>query len=365
MDYHSGMRPTMNDTPRVLMILTKDRRDCVDISLQLHERGGSFEVFNRVVFLLNDVTAQHMRFIDRWIARHPHVSCDKILGDGTRPQGIAAMQNRCIERYPGGFYAKTDEDVFVPGGWARMMWEAYEANRHREDLALITPLLPNNSYGLYVLLNVFYPELLDEHRRLFGTSPTPDRCSPTWHNPRIAHWATTRFLDLEQVNREQRERLERVAARRPAASGLPQQTGAISPGVADDVSITLPYTEFTLRAGAYHPFSIPFSIGCIGYDYRHWKNMGGIPWNDEPGWCQWIEENRQTCILDCRQIALHYTFFVQQRWLDRSPLIEDIRKANLADTVRLSDRAHLHRAARIVNQSLLLARERLKKTAAK
>jgi hypothetical protein len=61
--------------------------------------------------------------------------------------------------------------------------------------------------------------------------------------------------------------------------------------------------------------------------------MGGIPSTDEPGWCQWIEENGHVNVLDCAQIVLHYSFFVQQEWLDRTTLLEDIRRANLPDTV--------------------------------
>jgi len=307
---------------KILMILTKDRRDCVDISLHLHERGGSFDVFDHVVFLLNDVTKRHMRYIDDWIERHPNVSCDKIIGDGTRPQGISDMQNRCIAKYPDCFYTKTDEDVFTPPGWARMMVEAYETHRDRDDLALITPLLPNNSYGLYILLNHYYPEYLQEHRKRFNRDPEPQRVSPTWNNPSIAEWATRTFIDLTKANQEQQTRL----ARR-----IPEHR--------------TPNTEHP-----YHLFSIPFSIGCIGYDYRHVQKMGGIPWNDEPGWCKWIEDNNQTNVLDCRQIALHYTFFVQQEWLDRSTLLEDIRATNLPDTVTLSDSLHIHRLYRITRQ---------------
>ena len=330
------------------MILTKDRRDCVDMNLLLHERGGSFDVFDHVVLLLNDVTKRHMRFIDSFIERHPKLSCDKIIGDGSRPRGISDMQNRCIEKYPGCFYAKTDEDVFIQPGWARMMWEAYEVHKDRDDLALITPLLPNNSYGLYILLNQFYPEYLEEHRRLFNRDPEPERASFTWNSPHVAEWATRKFINMAEANEEQRRRLKsEVGGQR---SELQSQTSDLGPR-----------TSIPQPATSYHLFSIPFSIGCIGYDYRHWKKMGGIPWNDEPGWCQWIEDNKQVNVLDCRQIALHYTFFVQQEWLDRSSLIEDIRTVNLPDTMGLADRLHLNRAIRITHQIPAIIRRRLTK----
>ena len=348
---------------KILMVLTKERRDCVDISLTLHERGGSFEVFDHVVFLLNDVTPDHMRYIDAWIERHPEIACDKIIGDGTRPQGIADMQNRCIAEYPGCFYAKTDEDVFPPPGWARMMWEAYEAHRERDDLALITPLLPNNSCGLHILLNHFYPEYLEEHRQRFGQDPEPQRVSPTWHSPFIAEWATRKFLNLAEANAEQARRLEDRGRRtedKGHTSDLRLQTSDFRPQSSD----LRPQTSDFRSPAPYHHFRIPFSIGCIAYDYRHVERMGGIPWNDEPGWCQWIEDNNQVNVLDCRQIALHYTFFVQQEWLDRTALLEDIRTSNLPDTVSRADRLQLHRACRITSQIPAVLKRRFGKRSA-
>ena len=336
---------------KVLMILTKDRRDCVDMNLLLHERGGSFEVFDRVVFLLNAVTPVHMRFIDSFIERHPKLTCDKIIGDGTRPKGISDMQNRCIEKYPDSFYVKTDEDVFVPDGWARMMVEAYEAHQNREDLALITPLLPNNAYCLHVLLNHFYPELLEEHRQRFGCLPSIEPTGLTWRSPYVGEWASRKFLNLAEANEEQKKRLETLDHRPQTAGHKPKTTDIhyFTPGGENQELAGLKSQVSGLKS-PYHYFNQYFSIGCIGYDYRHWKKMGGIPWNDEPGWCKWIEDHHQTNVLDCRQIALHYTFFVQQEWLDRSTLIEDIRLTNLADTVTLADRLHLHRARRITRQ---------------
>ena len=156
-------------------------------------------------------------------------------------------------------------------------------------------------------------------------------------------------MDLAKSNEEQRRRLEAKDNGRKTM---------------DDVDLS-PIDHWPSSIAhrpspsPYHLFTIPFSIGSIGYDYRHWKKMGGIPWNDEPGWCQWIEEHKQVNVLDCRQIALHYTFFVQQEWLDRSTLLEDIRAINLPDTVSLAERLHLHRAMRITRQIPSILRRRL------
>lgn len=279
------------------MILTNARRDCAQLTLDMLVASGSLSVFNHVVFLLNGVSPAHTRFVDGFIKAHPGVSFDKILGSGIRPDGISEMQNECIRKYPDSLYMKVDEDVFVPHGWAHRMVEAYEANRHRDNLALITPLLPNNSWGLFTLCHTFYPHLLAEYRERFNGEPEPERAGRTWINPHIAEWATRSFLNLKESNARHSQLM--------AEKQLPR----------------------------YVAFSRPFSIGCIAYDYRHVERMGGVPLTDEPGWCDWVEKNNQTHILDCSQIALHYSFFVQQEWLDRSSLLEDIRAANLPDTI--------------------------------
>lgn len=308
------------------MVLTNARLDCVRIALDLLFRHGEHRVFDHIVFLLNKVSDRHMEGVDAYVRAHPEVAWDKVLGDGTRPAGIVAMQNECVRRYPDSLYMKIDEDVFVGAGWARRMVEAYEAYRDRDHLGLISPLIPNNSIGLHTLLHRFYPDQLAEHRRLFGRDPSPERVSFTWHSPRVAEWATRLFLDIEAANAEQRKRL--------AATGQPR------------------FFEF--------PFG--FSIGCIAYDHRLWQKMGGIPPTDEPGWCQWIEEHGHVNVLDCSQLVLHYSFFVQQEWLDRTSLIEDIRRVNLPGTQsRLA--SLLARAARLARQVPAIIRRRVSRPA--
>jgi hypothetical protein len=311
------------------MVLTNSRLDCVRLALDLIFHYGENKAFDKIVFLLNAVSDRHMRGIDAYIQAHPEVSWDKVIGNGTRPQGIADMQNRCIERYPDSLYMKIDEDVFVPRGWAARMIETYETYQSRNDLGLISPLIPNNAMGLHTLLTRFYPEHLEAHRRIFQRDPDPERASFTWHNPYVAQWATRLFIDLDRANAEQRARL--------ASSG----------------------------AARFLEFSRPFSIGCICYDYALWKKMGGIPPTDEPGWCKWIEENGHINVLDCSQIALHYSFFVQQEWLDRSNLVEDLRIANLPDTTsgKTMMDYHMPRACRVIRQIPGILRRRLLKNA--
>ncbi len=310
---------------KILMILTNARRDCAQLTLDMLARSDSLPVFDRVVFLLNGPSPAHIRFVDRFISAHPDVKFDKILGPGTRPDGISQIQNECIRKYPGALYMKVDEDVFVPRGWAQRMVEAYEENKHRDNLALITPLLPNNSLGLHSLCTMFYPELLGQYQARFGGDPSPERAGPTWINPSIAEWATRAFLNLDVSNARHADLLAKANSPR------------------------------------YVPFSRPFSIGCIAYDYRHIERMGGVPRTDEPGWCDWVQENGQTHILDCSQIVLHYSFFVQQEWLDRTSLLEDLRAANLPGRQGYLQRTGA-RARRIAKQIPSAIRRRMAKS---
>ena len=231
------------------------------------------------------------------MAARPQVKWDCVVGDGTRPGGICFVQNECIRRYPNSVYVKVDEDVFVPRGWAERMLETYERFADREDLALITPLIPNNAFGLHRLLNVFYSEKLGEFEKKFGAKPSDAPKGPTWQSPSIAEWASRQFLHIDAANEEQRKRL--------VDSGQSR----------------------------WHEFCQYFSIGCICYDYAHVQRMGGsLPPRDEPDWCAWFETHKQVCVLDQSLMVLHYSFFVQQEWLDRSSLLEDIRSVNLPDT---------------------------------
>ena len=307
---------------KILMVLTHDRLDCLKLCLEMHARAESFGAFDRTVLLFNGVTARHRRMAEAFMRRQTGVEWDAIEGDGTRPGGIFHVQNECVHRYPESVYMKTDDDVFVPRGWAERMVETYDAHAHRKDLALITPLIPNNAFGLHRLLNEFYPEKLPEFERKFGAPPSDEPKGTTWHSPYIAEWATRQFLDVDAANKELRRRVATRGEKR------------------------------------WHEFCRYFSIGCICYDWAHVQRMGGaLPANDEPGWCAWFEKNRQTCILDQELLVLHYSFFVQQDWLDRTSLLEDIRRTNLPGTLGCGSR--LLPAWRLAKQLPRIVRRRL------
>ncbi len=304
------------------MILTHDRLDCLRLCLEMLEKARAFAQFDKVVLLLNGVPPRLRRFVERFMKARPAVGWDIVEGDGTRPHGLCAAQNECIRRYPDSIYVKVDEDIFVPDGWAERILETYERYKDRPDLALITTLIPNNAFGLYRILNEFYPEKLPEFQQRFGAPPSIEAKGPTWQRPDIAEWATRLFLDADAANEEHRKRL--------AASGKPR----------------------------WHEFCRYFSIGCICYDYAHIQRMGGaIPPRDEPDWCAWFEANRQVCVVDQSMIVLHYAFFVQQDWLDRSSLLEDIRAVNLPGTQPWY--AALTRAWRISQQLPRIVKRRM------
>lgn len=307
---------------KVLMILTHDRMDCLHLCLDMLERAEAFARFDRVVLLLNGVPTRLRRFVESYMATHPQVKWDVVEGDGTRPGGLSHAQNECVRRYPDSVYVKVDEDIFVPRGWAERMLETYEHFSARGDLALITPLIPNNAYGLHRLMNTFYPEKLDEFARRFGAPPSDAAKGPTWQSPYIAEWATRQFLDIDAANEEQRRRLKDSGQAR------------------------------------WHEFCQYFSIGCICYDDAHVQRMGGsLPPRDEPDWCAWFEANRQMCVVDQSLLVLHYSFFVQQEWLDRSSLLEDIRTTNLPGTASCT--ARLSRSIRIARQIPGILKRRL------
>lgn len=304
------------------MVLTHDRLDCLRLCLDMLDRADAFAAFDRVVLLLNGVSPRHRRVAMAFMAAHPHVAWDIVEGDGSRPGGIFHVQNECVHRYPDSIYVKVDDDIFVGKGWAERMLETHARYADRTDLALITPLIPNNAFGLHRLLNEFYPEDLPEFQQRFGAPPNIEAKGPTWQRPDIAEWATRRFLDIDAANDEQHRRL---------AAG--------------------PHSRW-------HEFCRYFSIGCICYDYAHVQRMGGtLPANDEPGWCAWFEAHQQACILDQSQLVLHYSFFVQQDWLDRSSLLEDIRRTNLPGTSPLL--APLYPKWRLMQQLPRIIRRRL------
>ena len=307
---------------KILMMLTHNRTDCMRLTIDMLNAAGALRAFDHVVMLLNGAPRSHRAAVEQVMRRHPDVPWDTMHGPGTRPAGLVGLQNRCVEKYPDALYVKVDDDIFVPRGWAERMFAAYERFKDRDNLALISPTIPNNSFGLHTLLTRFYPQALGEYRRRFGRDPTPERQSFTWHSPAVAEWATRLFLDINRANDEQRALVE--------------------------ISATSPYLEF----------SDGFSIGCIAYDYRHWRRMGGVPPRDEPEWCEWIANHGCFNVLDCSQIVLHYSFFVQQDWLDRSSLLEDIREINLHERRGFTGR-YIPRATRMVRQIPSILKRRL------
>lgn len=282
---------------RLLMILTSHRLDCLRLNLDLQVAHGDLAKFDQVVFLLNKVSARHMAYVDDFIARHPEVAFDKVLGSGIRPQGIAAMQNECIRRYPGCLYFKTDEDVFTSKGWVDKLTAAYEAHKDNDDLGLIAPVSPNNGIGCYFLLT-HLREVREAYDQAFDYPVVPDYEAPVWLQPELGRYMTRQFLDMNEANRD-----------------LEQRFG---PGFK---------AEHALR------FSHRFTINCICYDYRHIQQMGEIPETDEPGWTQWVADNSKFHLLVPNVLVHHYSFFVQQDWMDRSHILEDIRRINLPGTM--------------------------------
>jgi len=296
---------------KVLMILTSHRLDCFRLCMDLLVRGGSIRFFDRVVLLLNGVAGRHLRYIEALQAAHPDIAWDTIAGPRGRGLLISNLQNECVRRYPDSLYFKIDEDTFVSADWPQKLLVAYEAHRQDPDVSLITPVIPNNGLGCYHLLKAF-PELAAEYTGLFKVPITPAFDGPVWVNGRIAEWITRKFLNLEDANARLRTR----------------------------------------PAPTFQKFACRFSINCVCYNYRHWQEIGGVPEHDEIGWGDWIVAHKKFAVLSTDALVHHYAFFVQQDWLDRSSLLEDLRAANLGGRPTKANllRYHAPRWIRFVKQ---------------
>ena len=304
---------------KILMILTSHRLDCFRLCMDMLIHGGSIRRFDRVVLLLNGVRGRHLRYVRHLLAAHPDIPWDTIAGPRGRGWFISNLQNECICRYPDALYFKLDEDTFVSADWDQVLLEAHEAHRNRPDLALVTATIPNNGLGCWQLLNLF-PDLRAEYLRLPHAVHHPSASGPVWFYPHLAEWMIRKFLNLDDANR-------RVRA-----------------------VVSQPWVPFHER----------FSINCICYDYRHWREIGGVQEQDEVGWGKWITDNHKLVVLAARAVVHHYTFFNQQDWLDRSSLLEDLRAANVPATAweRSGPGRALPRLGRILRQIPAILRRR-------
>jgi hypothetical protein len=273
---------------KILMILTSHRLDCFRLCMDMLIHGGSIRRFDRVVLLLNGVKGRHLRYVQSLQTTHPDLPWDVISGPRGRGAFISNLQNECVRRHPEALYFKIDEDTFVSSDWDQILTAAHDAHRDRPDLSLVTATIPNNGLGAWQLLNRF-PDLRAEFLALPHAAHVPAADGPVWFYPHLAEWMIRRFLNLDDANPRVRE-------------------ATPDPWV---------------------PFHDRFSINCICYDYRHWREIGGVPEHDEVGWGKWIAEHHKLVVLAAHAVVHHYTFFNQQDWLDRSALLEDLRAANL------------------------------------
>jgi len=278
---------------KILMILTSHRLDCFKLCIDMLVCGGSAARFDKVVILCSGVEGRHLCYVNSLPARFPNVKWDFLFGARGRGKPISDMQNECVRKYPEALYFKLDEDTYVSSDWDIEIGKAYGKYKDDPALSLLTAVVTNNQRGAYHLLNTF-PELGNEFTRTFNQPIVTERMGPIWILPQCAAFMIRNFLNLEEANQKLRARNHEDS----------------------------------------ETFSYPFSINCICYDYRHWKEIGGVPEEDENGWGKWIPENKKKVVLVTNALVHHYSFFVQQNWLDRSSLLEEIRKSNLPDTYR-------------------------------
>lgn len=273
----------------ILMILTSHRLDCFRLAMDFMFASGSLPDFERVVLMLNGVKGRHMAYVNKLMRDYPDIRWDTVSGPRGKGPLVANLQNEVVRRYPNRLYYKIDEDVFVPQNWHKRLRAAYEQFQGG-DLALVTPVIPNNGMGSYHILKMFpcLQERFHEHL-------TDDCDGRIWRDPYAAEWLIREFIDLEDSNARMMDAVD---------------SGA-------DRCVT---------------FAKRFSINCLLYDYRHWEQMGGIPDDEEPAWGQWVPDHGKYNVLVRDLLVQHYSFFVQQDWLDRTSLLEDLRRVNLPDT---------------------------------
>lgn len=311
---------TSAHTPHILMILTSHRLDCFRLAIDCLVRGGSAERFDKVVVLCNGVVGAHRRYVDSLPRRFPAVHWDFIHGPRGKGWRISNLQNECVRRYPGALYFKIDEDVFVSGDWDLRLLETYEQYHAHPDLALVSATIPNNALGAWKLLRDD-PGARAEFLRLPHADWQPDApgsCDAVWAFPHLAIWLIRRYLSIDAAQHQFR--------------ALPPDTR---------------WLEWHAR----------FSINCILYDYRHWCELGGVQEHDEVDWGDWIRQRNALVVFDGHAICQHYTFFVQQDWLDRTGLLEELRRANVPGTSSALD--PLRPALRLFRQLPRIVRRRL------
>ena len=309
----------MNVQPKILMILTSHRLDCLTLCIDMLVQGGSAKRFDRICILGSGITGRHRAYVESLPQRFPDIRWDFFHGPRGRGKPISDLQNACVRKYPHALYFKLDEDTFVSEDWDLEMTAVYEAHRHDTRLSLLTAVVTNNQRGAYHLLHRF-PELGETFKKRFLAPITAERMGPVWHRPDCAAFMMRSFMNLRESNRRLREG----------------------------------------SAASHETFTYPFSINCIAYDYRHWEEIGGVPEHDESGWGSWITQQGKIIVLATRALVHHYAFFVQQEWLDRTTLLEEIRQSNVAPFSPLS--AGAARLGRIVRQVPSIIRRRLAKS---
>lgn len=328
------------------MILTSHRLDCFKLAIDFLAHGGSLQRFDHVVLLCSGLPARHRRYVESLPGSLPEIPWEFLHGPRGRGKPISDLQNECVRRHPDSLYFKIDEDTFVSSDWDLVLADAYAQHSHDPRLSLLTPVVTNNQRGAYFLMNLFH-ELGEEFTQTFNQPIVNERMGPVWLFPQCAEFMIRRFLNLDAANAELRERLKTEDRRPQTTDPRPQTSGTHNEAPAaqrqePSSPSTLNLEPSTPAPSAAHhaplqTFSYPFSINCICYDYRHWLEIGGVPEQDENGWGEWIPSHDKYVVLAARALVHHYAFFVQQRWLDRTPLLEDLRRENLPHTLGWQD----------------------------
>lgn len=264
------MKPT--SIPRVLMLLTSHREDCLRLCLECLERYTPLGFFSKIFILANEVTASHAAIIKNFVRRHPQACFVDVRPRGLRSVSLA--QNEIHKNFDLVQVVKLDEDVFVTPKWLDGLLHAYHTYCMKTRTLLATPVIANNQIGHgYILpyIEQSYPDfrpkdlIFDAHRT-----------GPIHKSPAYGVWIWQKIL----------------------AGGFEQ-------------SILQNH-----RNNKAQKFSGALNINCIMYDQRLIRLVGGYTSHDEHEINETMKAKNVWGVVAPSSMVHHYSFGPQQQSID-------------------------------------------------
>jgi hypothetical protein len=153
----------------VLMILTHPFRGVKNllITLRCLEAYTDLRAFKKIYILANASQGEHLALIKRYVSKYPGLVQDVHCSPAGHNPCVAHMQNMVHEEHPADAIIKMDDDMFVTPGWLPPMLEAYRKLQSDPKVGLIMPVVPVNTMGAKVLMEVMCALYGDEYKDLW------------------------------------------------------------------------------------------------------------------------------------------------------------------------------------------------------